>query len=99
MNEKMFQAIQAALLASWDGKLPALLVCARNFAFGGVTRIRSVSEAEREAEIERSIREAYLAGYRRAYWDGIVDFVEAASTPDVKPPENITSMRVSDIVH
>ncbi len=79
MNEKLFRSVQAALLARWDGKLSGILVSAKNFALGAVNRYRSLPEENREVEVEKLVREAYLAGYRQAYWDGIVDFVEVSS--------------------
>jgi hypothetical protein len=84
MNENLFRSVQAALLARWDGKLTEILVCAKNFALGAMGRYHSTSEANRESEVEKLVREAYLAGYRQAYWDGIVDFVEAST--EVKCP-------------
>lgn len=96
MNEKLFRSVQAALLARWDGKLAEILVCAKNFAQGAVNRYRSTPETSREAEVEKLVREAYLAGYRQAYWDGIVDFVEAST--EVKSPARAL-IPMSSVVH
>jgi hypothetical protein len=96
MNEKLFRTVQAALLARWDGKLAEILVCAKNFSIAGLGKFRSTPEADREAEVERLVREAYMAGYRQAYWDGIVDFVEASS--EVKNPVR-NQYGMSSVVH
>lgn len=96
MNEKLFRSVQAALLARWDGKLTEILVCAKNFAIGAVNRFHTTPEAQREAEFEKLVREAYMAGYRQAYWDGIVDFVEAST--EVKSPA-MAPIPLSSLVH
>jgi len=97
MNERLFRAVQAALLARWDGKLSEILVCAKNFATGGTAKLRSTSESIREAETEKAIRDAYMAGYRQAYWDGIVDFVEATTEAQQPVPTQINYLE--DFVH
>jgi len=96
MNENLFRSVQATLLARWDGKLTEILVCAKNFAQGALNRYRSTPEANREAEVEKLVREAYMAGYRQAYWDGIVDFAEASV--EVKNPVR-GLMPMSSLVH
>lgn len=80
MNNDLFRAIQGALSTRWNLRLANLLASARNVSSAGMARIRSASPDMRDTEIEQAIREAYASGYRRAYWDGVVDFLEAGAS-------------------
>lgn len=77
MNNDLFRAIQGALNTRWNLRLSNLLAGARNVSSAGMARIRGATASTRDAEVEQALREAYTSGYRRAYWDGVVDFLEA----------------------
>lgn len=88
MFAQWFRSIQAALEARWGEKLPMLLTQSRNFATAGMARIRSTPAGNREAEIEKVIREAYTTAYRQAYVDCIVDVAECGLSQGKPKPEH-----------
>lgn len=71
MNDPV-NPLQESLRARWEGKLPLLLHRARNFASAAAGRLRSSPHQD----AEKAIREAYTAGYREGYWEGVCDTVE-----------------------
>lgn len=81
MND--LQTIFATLRNRWDHKLPKLIATSRNFAVASLGRLRA--NAERH-EVEKAIREAFSAGYREGYWEGVVDVVECGSNSEREPP-------------
>lgn len=76
MHDILLQQIQNRLLTRWDAHLPHLLARARNFALGA-----------KRVDAEQAAREAYIAGYRQAYWDGVADVVAAAVQPAPPPTD------------
>lgn len=87
MTEKAFRAIQSTLHTRWDLKLPNILASARNVSSAALARIRQASASTREAEIDRALRDAYSTGYRQAYWDGVMDILEAGT--EVETPADV----------
>lgn len=66
MFDWFVESIQLALEARWAGRLPTILVSARNWATGALSHPK---------DYETMLQQAYLAGYRQAYWDGVEDFI------------------------
>lgn len=78
MLDMLTQTVQAALYVRWGTRLPQILAKARGFSLVALDRIRSAPHEKQNAEVERAVREAYMAGYRQAYLDGILDLMESA---------------------
>ena len=67
------RSVRAALATRWEGRLSDILARAL-----GIARTRFTGKASVPVtEARKAVEEAYLLGYRTAYWDGVVDLVEA----------------------
>jgi len=71
----LLHTLQASLRVRWDSKLPKLLDRARNFASAASGRLMQ----EGPIKIDKALREAYIAGYREGYWEGVIDVVECGT--------------------
>ena len=83
MLDQIVRMVQPALTERWSIRLPQILARSRSFAEGALVRVRAATSTSRESEVDRVVREAYLAGYRQAYLDGILDLIESAGDDDV----------------
>ncbi len=83
MTEDLLHVIQENLRQRWEGKLPHILERARNFASASMGRLKAHGE---RADIEKALREAYSAGYREGYWEGVVDVVECGARHERAAP-------------
>lgn len=82
MLDQLVQTFHAALHVRWGEKLPVLLARAKSVSTAAMARVRAAPPESRDAEVERAVREAFMTGYRQAYMDGILDFVESASSDE-----------------
>lgn len=80
MLDQLVQMVQPALSERWGSRLPQLIARSRSFSEGALVRVRSALPATKEVEVDRVVREAYMAGYRQAYLDGILDLIESAGS-------------------
>lgn len=83
MTEDLLRDIQENLRLRWEGKLPHLLERARNFASASLGRLKAPGA---RADIEKALREAYSAGYREGYWEGVIDVVECGARHERTTP-------------
>lgn len=76
MTEDLLHTIQEKLRLRWDGNLPRIITRARNFASASMGRLRTQGT---RADVEKALCDAYSAGFREGYWDGVVDVVECGA--------------------
>lgn len=100
MIEKLFESVRAALAERWNGRLPDILAKAHSLAAIAVSSIPFGGTKEAQAAaVREAVRAAYLAGYRQAYWDGIVDFVEVGLEVESAEAGGSTGRRSCKVVH
>ena len=76
MTEDLLHTIQEKLRLRWDGNLPRIITRARNFASASMGKLRAQGT---RADVEKALYDAYSAGFREGYWDGVVDVVECGA--------------------
>jgi len=81
MRSDPSRALRAAIAALWDARLNNLAARAL-----GLGKTRFGAKGPVPAELAReAVKDAYLAGYRQAYWDGVADLIQAGG--DLDSPE------------
>ena len=73
MTEDLLRAIYDTLQFRWGDKLPSIRSKAHNYA----SNVSTPGKAEPSStEFAKAIRDAYTAGFREGYWEGVSDLVE-----------------------
>lgn len=95
MFETTWHTIRRMLGARWERRLPDTLASAANVAGVSVARLQNLplGDAER-VSVERLLRDAYLTGYRQAYFDGVVDLIESGADVGL-----VTAPTTESVIH